>query len=63
MLEGRAPEASVGMHTSKEGVGAVKTAPGRADGAGVGQDVEGRIPSVLEVESPGLGDSQVWARQ
>ena len=53
----------MGMHTSKEGVGAVKTAPGRADGAGVGQDVEGRIPSVLEVESPGLGDSQVWARQ
>ena len=48
---------------SKEWVGAVKTAPGRAEGAGVGQDVERRIPSVFEVGSPGLGDSQVWARR
>ena len=41
----------------------MKTAPGRAEGAGVGQDVERRIPSVFEVGSPGLGDSQVWARR
>ena len=50
------------MHTSKEGVGTVKTAPGRADRAGIWQDVERRIPGVLEVGS-GLADSQVWARR